>query len=92
VPPESGARPPVSQEIVDLLLRMARENTTWGYDRIQGALANLGHKISDSTVANIFREHGIEPAPERKHQMTWQAFLKAHWDVKRPGIVGDPNI
>lgn len=74
-------RPPISQEIVDLLLRMARENPTWGYDRIQGALANLGYKISDSTVANILREHGMEPAPERKHQTTWHAFLKAHWDV-----------
>jgi hypothetical protein len=41
---------------------MARENSTWGYDRIQGALANIGHKISDSTVANILRQHGIDPA------------------------------
>jgi transposase InsO family protein len=74
-------RPPVSQEIIELLLRMARENPTWGYDRLQGALANLGHRISDSTVANILREHGLEPAPERKRQTTWHAFLKAHWDV-----------
>ena len=42
-------RPPVSDEIVELLLRMARENPTWGYDRIQGALTNLGHEISDTT-------------------------------------------
>ena len=61
-------RPPISKETIELLLRMARENPTWGYDRIQGALANLGHKISDSTVANILREHGIEPALERKRQ------------------------
>jgi putative transposase len=74
-------RPPVAKEIIILLLRMARENPTWGYDRIQGALANLGHKISDSTVANTLREHGIEPAPERKHHTTWHAFLKAHWKV-----------
>ena len=60
---------------------MARENPTWGYDRIQGALANLGHKISDTTVGNILREHGIEPAPERKRHSTWKAFIKAHWDV-----------
>jgi putative transposase len=60
---------------------MARENPTWGYDRIQGALANLGHTISDSTVANILRRHGIDPAPERKRQTTWHTFLKAHWDV-----------
>jgi transposase InsO family protein len=74
-------RPPVSHKIVELLLRMARENPTWGYHRIQGALANLGYRISDSTVANILREHGIEPAPERKRHATWHALLKAHWDV-----------
>jgi hypothetical protein len=45
-------RPPVSQAIVELVLRMACENPTWGYDRIQGALANLGHRISDTTVGN----------------------------------------
>jgi transposase InsO family protein len=60
---------------------MARENPTWGYDRIEGALANLGHKISDTTVGNILRDHGIEPAPERKRQTTWKTLLKAHWDV-----------
>ena len=54
---------------------------TWGYDKIQGALANLGHKISDQTVGNILKEHGIEPAPERKRQTTWATFFKAHWDV-----------
>jgi putative transposase len=74
-------RPPVSKETIELLPRMARENPTWGYDRLRGALANLGHKISDSTVANILREHGIEPALQRKRQTTRHAFLKAHWDV-----------
>ncbi len=74
-------RPPVSEDIVDLVLRIARENPTWGYDRIQGALANLGHKISDTTVGNILREQGIEPVPERRRQSTWKAFLKSHWDV-----------
>jgi putative transposase len=73
-------RPPVSNEINQLVLRMARENPTWGYDRIQGALANLGHKISDQTVGNILKEHGIEPVPDRKRQTTWKMFLKAHWD------------
>ena len=60
---------------------MATENPGWGYDRIQGALANLGHEISDQTVGNILKEHGIEPAPERKRQTTWKTFIKAHWDV-----------
>jgi len=74
-------RPPMSQEVVKLVLRMAKENPTWGYDRIQGALANLGHEISDQTVGNILKEHGIEPASERKRQTTWATFIKAHWDV-----------
>ena len=78
---KSVGRPRVRQEIVDLVVRFARENVTWGYDKIQGALANLGHKISDQTVGNILKEHGIEPAPERKRQTTWKTFLKAHWDV-----------
>jgi transposase InsO family protein len=74
-------RPRVGREIVELVLRLARENTAWGYDRIQGALANLGHQISDQTVGNILKEHGIEPAPDRKRQTTWKTFIKSHWDV-----------
>ena len=63
-------RPGISKEIVELVLRMARENTRWGYDRIQGALANLGYRISDTTVGNILKEHGMEPAPRRNSQTT----------------------
>ncbi|MDF1556382.1 MAG: helix-turn-helix domain-containing protein [Deferrisomatales bacterium] len=74
-------RPSVSEDVVHLVLRIARENPSWGYDRMQGALANLGHTISDTTVGNILKAHGIEPAPERKRQTTWRIFLKAHWDV-----------
>jgi transposase len=66
-------RPRVRQEIVELVLCRARENASWGYDRIQSALANLGHKISYTKVGNILREHGIEPAPERKRQ--WVQIL-----------------
>jgi putative transposase len=74
-------RPPVADEIRTLVVRLASENPTWGYDRIQGALANLGHTLSDATVGNILKGHGIEPAPDRKRQTTWQTFLQAHWDV-----------
>jgi transposase InsO family protein len=74
-------RPPVTDEIRNLVLRLARENPRWGYDRIQGALANLGHRISDRTVGNILNEHGIETAPQRRRQTTWKTFLKAHWDI-----------
>ena len=78
---KSVGRPRIRQVIVDLILRFARENTTWGYDRIQGALANVGYHISDNTVKNVLKAHGIEPAPERQRQTTWATFLKSHWDV-----------
>jgi hypothetical protein len=67
-----------SQETVDLVLKLARENPRWGYNRIQGALRNLGLTISDTAVANILKAHGIEPAPDRKRQSTWKSFLNAH--------------
>jgi transposase InsO family protein len=74
-------RPPVTPEIVELVPHIAKESPTWGYDRIHGVLANLGHCISDTTVANILKAHGIEPAPDRMCQSTWKTFLGAHWDV-----------
>jgi putative transposase len=74
-------RPRVRQVIVDLVLKFAQENSTWGYDRIQGALANGGYHITDTTVGNILNANGIEPAPDRQRSMSWSAFLKAHWDV-----------
>jgi len=72
-------RPPTSQEITALVLRMADENRGWGYRRIQGALANLGYTVARNTVANILKGHGIEPAPERIKRTTWKEFLKQHW-------------
>jgi len=78
---KNGGRPPIAQETIELVLRLARENPRWGYNRIQGALRNLGREISDATVANILKGHGIEPAPARRRQSTWKTFLQAHWDV-----------
>jgi putative transposase len=74
-------RPRIRQVIVNLVLRFAKENPTWGYDRIQGAVANIGYHISDTTVGNVLKQHGIEPAPDRKRQTTWKTFIKSHWDV-----------
>jgi hypothetical protein len=74
-------RPPTPDGIVELILRMARENPTWGYDRIQGALSNLGHEISDTTVGCILKAHAVDPAPDRKRQSTSKSFIRAHWDV-----------
>ncbi len=66
---------------MDLILRFARENPTWGYDRIQGALLNLEHDISDTTVENVLKANGIEPVRDRQRQTTWKTFLKAHWET-----------
>jgi putative transposase len=74
-------RPGIMREISELIVRMARENPGWGYTRIQGALANLSHKVGRGTVANALKHSGIEPAPERCKRTTWSTFLKAHWNV-----------
>ncbi len=78
---KKSGRPRVRQVIVDLVLRLAKENPTWGFDKIQGALANVGYHISDTTVGNILKAHGIEKAPDRQRTGSWSTFLKAHWDV-----------
>jgi transposase InsO family protein len=60
-----------------LVVRMATENPTWGYTRIQGALKNVGHQVGRSTIARILKEAGIPPSRERP--MTWRTFMRAHW-------------
>ena len=77
----SVGRPKVDQETERLVVQMARENPSWGYDRIVGALANLGHRLSDQTVGNVLRRHGIAPAPKRKQSISWKDFIRAHRDV-----------
>ena len=74
-------RPFVAAEIEKLVLQLARENPGWGYNRIVGALANLGHRISDQTVGNILKRHGHGPAPERKRNTTWAQFIRRQKDV-----------
>src|SRR5262252_3152764 len=69
-----------AKEIAALVVRMAEENRAWGYRRIQGALANLGHILAHNTIANMLKEHGIEPAPERRRKITWKEFLNRHWE------------
>jgi len=70
-------RPPIRPAIEALIVRMARENSGWGYDRIVGALANLGHRVSDQTVGNVLRRYGIPPAPRRSQKTTWKEFISA---------------
>ena len=76
--PRSGRRA-VLAEIRGLVVRMAEENATWGYTRIQGALKNVGHRVGRSTIARILKAHGLPPVPARP--TSWQTFLRAHWGV-----------
>jgi transposase InsO family protein len=71
-------RPRISREVEQLIVRLAAENRDWGYDRIVGALANLGYEVSDQTVGNVLRRHGLPPAPERKRTTTWPGFIRTH--------------
>jgi putative transposase len=74
-------RPRTGDKIENLVVRLATENRDWGYRRIQCALANLGHQVARGTIANVLKEHGLEPAPERKRKTTWREFLSRHWEV-----------
>jgi putative transposase len=76
----TSGRPRTAKEITALIIRMAEENRSWGYRRIQGALANLGHVLAHKTIANVLKQHGIEPAPERSKKTTWKEFLTRHWE------------
>ena len=73
-------RPMTPCEIAELVVKMALENPRWGYTRIRGALANLGHEIARNTVKRILQDHGIEPAPERSRRTPWKTFLQSHWE------------
>jgi transposase InsO family protein len=78
---KAPGRPTIDPELAALVVRMARENRSWGYDRIVGALTNLGYTVSDQTVGNILKRHSIPPAPERKTTTTWTEFIRTHLDV-----------
>jgi hypothetical protein len=69
----------ISREVADLIMQMAKENSGWGYDRIVGALANLGHIVSDQTVGNILRHHGIAPAPKEARPPPGNTLLLRIW-------------
>jgi putative transposase len=74
-------RPKIDQGLESLVVLMAQENRSWGYDRIVGALANLGDTISDQTVGNILKRHGIPSVPERQTTTSWKEFIRTHLDV-----------
>ena len=78
-PRRRRGRPTTRRDIADLVVQMAGENPQWGYSRIQGALANLGHEVARNTVKRILQDHGIDPAPERRRHTPWKTFLRAQW-------------
>jgi transposase len=75
-PHRRPGRPPTSEAILALVLRMARENPRWGYRTIQGELIGLGHTLAASTVWTILKDAGLDPAP-RRSGLTWPQFLSA---------------
>ena len=76
-----SGRPPLTIEIEKLVVQFAQDNASWGYDRIAGALANLEIIVSDQTVGNVLKKHGLGPTEERKRHVTWAQFIRRHKDV-----------
>ncbi|MFH0899465.1 MAG: helix-turn-helix domain-containing protein, partial [Pseudomonadota bacterium] len=74
-------RPRTDEKIVALVVELAKANPSWGYSRIQGALESLGYKVGRNTIKRILKDHGIEPAPERRKRMPWRDFINAHLDA-----------
>ena len=82
-PHRPQGRPPVDDEVTALVVRLARENSRWGYRRIQGELGKLGVRLGASTIAKVLKDRGLGPAPRRSGP-TWRAFLRA----QASGVVG----
>jgi putative transposase len=75
-PHRQTGRPPLDQDVQQLIVRLARENSHWGYQRIRGELLRLGVRVSATAIRSTLQRHGLDPAPRRTTTMTWQAFLR----------------
>jgi hypothetical protein len=75
-PHRRPGRPPIDADIRDLILELARDNSRWGYQRIQGELRGLGIAVSATTIRDLLRRHGLGPAP-RPGDLTWRQFLRS---------------
>ena len=69
----------MADEVRAQILELAPNDSNWGYSSIRDRLANLGHRVSRSTIASVLKEHGIDPAPKRRRRTSWTTLIKAHW-------------
>jgi putative transposase len=76
-----AGRPPIPQEVVDLVIRFKQENPRWGYRKIRDQVVYLGYTICKSSVKTILIEHGYDPEPALTVRSTWHEFIKSHWEV-----------
>ena len=77
---DAGGRPPIGQELSELIVQLAEENTRWGYGKIAGELQKLGYEVSISTVRNVLKAHDILPAPVRFGSIGWRTLMRHYKD------------
>ncbi len=78
---KKAGRPRIDHELESLILKFAEENPSWGYDRLSGALSNLGFQVSDQTIGNILKRNGIPPVPNRTQETSCSKFIKNHQEL-----------